>query len=174
MKSSIGNLPRCLLLAVAIALCGPAWAVSDVQAKLANEQAERMTDTAEYLATIDHKVALARSGEYGVLRRGSDKTLQAARDRIAGLLAGHASGHELPLEDRLAIYSAQEEIDSIIRSDDKNRMVCRQVATIGTRFATKECRTVGEREERARAGMEATDNLQRVRCFPTVDNPCGH
>lgn len=145
---------------------GPGAARSDAQA-------ESSTEASQYLATVDHTLALARKGEYGRLERGSEEKLKAARDRIADLLEGHASASELRPDDLIALQNAEAAIKSIIDNQDKDRMVCAREAGLGTRITRTECLTVGEREARGRGAMEVTEKVQREGCIPTVDNPCG-
>lgn len=155
---------------------GPAAASGDPQpVEDANAHAERITDAKKYLADIDQALALAYSGEYGRLKRGSEKQLQTARDRIADLLAGHTSARELPPEDRIAIYDAQQEINSILNNQDKNRVICRREARTGSRLATiNECMTIAEREARANLMREGVDKIQRNFCIPGEGQPCGN
>lgn len=163
-----------ILIAIAVSLAaygasGPATAQDAAVAP----QAEVTTEAGEYLASIDHALDLARKGEYGRISRGSHEELKAARDRIAGLLEGHASKDELQPDARLAVQHAEDAIQAIIQSQDKNRMVCRREAGTGSRLPRNECLTVAQREARARAAMESTESVQRMNCVATVDHPCG-
>ena len=152
----------------------PAVASGDIQTlgERANAQTGNIADAEQYLASIDHTLELASKGEYGKLKRGSEKRLRAARDLIAGLLEGHASARELPQADRIAIFNAQETIKSIIDSQDKDRMVCSRTTTIGSILPATECMTVGERERRGRDLREGTDKIQRNACVPNEFTPC--
>jgi hypothetical protein len=138
----------------------------------ADAQAEQITNAQAFVDEIDRSLALARKGGYGPLKKGSEKTLKADRDVIADLLKGHATASELKPDDRIAVYNAQEEITSILNNKDKNRMVCRKEAPIGTRIQTNICMTVAEREARAAAAKENTGDVQRERCAPG-ETACG-
>ena len=150
---------------------------TQVLAKDANTHAERITDAKQYLADIDNDLALAKNGEYGRLKRGSGDQLQAARDRIADLLEGHATANALSPENRIAIFDAHTLISSILNNQDKNRVVCRKIAKTGSRLTiASECLTIAEREARAQAMRENTDAIQRMDCVPGPPgqgNPCG-
>ncbi len=131
------------------------------------------TEAQAYLARIDRLLAMASAGTYGALRRGAAKDLQAARDGIASVLESRATLDGLREEDRLAIQNAEDTISAILRNDDKARMVCKRATKTGTRFSTTECMTVAQREARAISAAQATGQVQRENCIPTVDNPCG-
>ena len=171
---SIRILVLSALLVLSSAGYGSAAASDDTKtlSERANAQVESIADAKQYLASIDQALALASKGEYGRLKRGSEKNLQAARDRIADLLKGHASARELQPDDRIAVYNAQEVIYSILRSQDKSRMVCRREAPTGSRIPTTECLTVAEREERGRAASESTGNVLREVCVPGETSSC--
>lgn len=146
---------------------------TETPSKSAGAQAESVTDANQYLANLDQTLGMARHGDYGRLKRGSEVKLQAVREHIANLLKDHASTSELRPDDRIALANAQEEIKSIINNQEKDRMVCRSEAPTGTRFPTTECMTVGEREGRARAAGEGLEKFRRGECIPNETNTCG-
>ena len=113
-------------------------------------QVELITDAKEYMARIENTVTMANRGEYGKLRRGADARLRQARDKIAALLEGKTSTDELQGGERVALVNAEEAIKSVIRNDDRDRVVCVLAPGTGSRLATKECMTIAEREERAK------------------------
>ena len=135
--------------------------------------AQNKTEAQAYLAKIDDSLALGANGQYGTLQPGSAKKLRAERDRIAGVLANRTSFADLTGDDRLAIQNAEDAITAILRNKDKERMVCTREAKIGTRFATKECMTVSQREARASSAAEAVGEVQRGSCVPSESNKCG-
>lgn len=138
----------------------------------ANAQAERITDVEHYLAEINDSLRLARDGEYGRIKREDMSRLESTRDRIADLLEGHASASELSSEDRIALYQAQELISTTLGTNDKNRVVCKRATQLGSRLPVKECLTVAQREELARAARENTDRAQRIVCYAGEGNDC--
>lgn len=158
----------CGLLVLPSAGYGSA-AVSDVSnapGKSADAKTEPVTEAQAYLDGIDHTLALAVNGEYGKLRRGSDSRLRAARDRIANLLKGHSSTTELEPEDLIALVNAEAVIKSVIRNQDKDRIVCTLAPGTGSRLASKECLTIAEREARSRTASDGTKFLQRNIMYP--------
>jgi hypothetical protein len=142
-------------------------------AERAQANAERIRDADAFIEEIEDSVAMARAGEYGRLKRGTVVRIEMARDKIIKLLDGHASALDLPPEDRIELYNAQEVIVAAIRSDDKNRTVCKREMTTGSRLPTTECMTVAEREARKRNAAENTDKFIRNLCIPGEGNSCG-
>ncbi|MGQ0799059.1 MAG: hypothetical protein ACT4NL_02970 [Pseudomarimonas sp.] len=139
----------------------------------ANARAAGITDAEAFVQEIDQTLELARAGDYGRLKRGDISRMNRARDVIAELLEGHGSALELPPEERIDLYNAQETLTAAIRNDDKNRKVCKLEAVTGSRLAKTECMTVAEREERALRAREETEEQIRTICIPGVEgNPC--
>ena len=138
-------------------------------------QVEGVTDVNKFLAETDESLKLARSGVYGKLKPGDMDRLEAARDSIKALLDGHASAQELGPEDRVALYQAQDVISSTLRKDDKDRIVCKQIAQTGSRLRpVTECLTVGQREQRALATRQIVDKIQTENCIVGEGQACGN
>jgi hypothetical protein len=131
----------------------------------ADSRAAEITDTRAYLAEIDDAIRMARAGQYGTIGRSGHRRLDAAQRRIHSLLAGHDSALELAPDERVGLYNAQEMVRSLLRSDDKDRMVCRRETKTGSRIPKTECLTVAEREERAQTARQSLDRLERDLCI---------
>ncbi len=141
-------------------------------AQRADAAAEKITDAEAFVDEIDDTLSLARDGTYGRLKRGSMSQAETARNKIADLLEGHESAMELPPEERIELYNAQEVIVAMVRADDKGRMVCKKEIRVGSRFPTTECLTVAQREEKARRARNDTHDTMRTACIPGEGNPC--
>lgn len=111
------------------------------------------------LAEIREAVGNAEQGVYGDIPRRKMEDLRQAAGRMEKRLAQGDIAALGPGQ-----LAAQEQdrqlIDSIVRADDKTRLVCHRIKVTGTRFAKRECMTVDAREARARAARENTDRMQ--------------
>lgn len=141
-------------------------------AQRADAEAEKITDAEAFVDEIDDTLALAREGIYGRLKRGSMVQAESARNKIANLLEGHENAMELPPEERIELFNAQELITAMIRNDEKGRMVCLKEVRLGSRFPTTECLTVAEREEKARAARSGANDTMRNVCYPGEGQAC--
>lgn len=131
----------------------------------ADAHAHSISDAESFIQEVDDALDLARRGEYGKIKSADMSTLSDSRDRMAALLDGRATARELLPDQRIELYNAQEAITAILRSDDKNRRVCKRVHSTGTRLAKAECLTVAEREQRARQARIDTADWQRQKCI---------
>jgi hypothetical protein len=168
-----------LSLLIALAASGPVVAGSPPAGddrpitERADAQAEEISgDTAKYLAELDTTIALANDGQYGKLPRGSGDTMAEARQTIGNLLKDGVDPRTLSAEDRITLFNAHQTIESIIRKDDKSRIVCTREVKTGSRMTTTECMTVGEREEIARTAQRGVESVQRNVCTPGPGNSC--
>lgn len=164
----------CAVLALAFTSLGAAASSEDqLDAASTNVAPQAETEVQAYLANIDRMLALAFSGQYGTLKRGSTEKLESARERLEVLLGSRTTIGTLPADDMMALQNIEDNISSILRSKEKDRMVCKRLLKTGSRVSTTECLTVAEREARAASAAESTSMVQREKCIPTSDNPCG-
>lgn len=121
----------------------------------------RIDDVKAYLDRTRDVIALARSGGYGRIKTSDLNRVVAAQAKIEALLANRSDANGLTEEQQVELASAQETINSIVRADEKGRIVCTRAASIGSRVPTRECMTVAAREARAASARKATNELQR-------------
>lgn len=125
-----------------------------------------------FIAEINDSLDMARTGGYGRLRRGDMDRMEVARNKIVKLLADRSTIDEMDQDDRLDLFSAHQVIMSALRKDEMDRMVCRRVASTGSRLAINECMTVADREARRAAARENVKDIQRLACSPGEGNLC--
>ncbi|MCW8807435.1 MAG: hypothetical protein OQK79_04875 [Rhodanobacter sp.] len=121
----------------------------------------RIDDVKAYLDRTRDVIALARSGGYGPIKTSDLDRAVAAQAQIEMLLGNRSDANGLTGDQKRELANAQETINSIVRADDKNRIVCTRALRTGSRLPTRECMTVAQREARAASARKATDELQR-------------
>ena len=169
-------LPRISAAALCLSLSLAAHAIPTPQnnvAAAADAKAAAISDAAAFVKELDFTMKLAREGLYGEIKEADMDRLNEAHDTITILLDGQETAMDLPPDDRIELYNAQELITSIIRNDDKNRRVCMRVKTTGSRITKRECMSVAEREQRAKAARDAAGEMLRVDCVPGETSTCG-
>jgi hypothetical protein len=118
-------------------------------------------EAAQLLAEVQTAVQMARKGDYGPLKKDQLRQLQTAQEEIEGLLAGRTQLKELSEQGRVALFNAQQTITAILRSDEKDRKICKREVVIGSRLNRNVCLTVAEREARAKAAKAAMVDMRR-------------
>jgi hypothetical protein len=165
-------------LLLAVACVAPAFAQEPpadpaAQVAKADAQVERIaSDTSKYLDELDAAIELAKKGTYGKLPKGAGNKLEDSREFIGKLLAGDRDPRTLDRDQRLALFNAHETIRSIINNDDKSRVVCKREQHLGSRVATTECLTIGEREALASHSARQAADVQRSTCSPGETSIC--
>ena len=148
-------------------LAMPEDARDDLQA--ANELAQKQADAQAFVREVNEVMVLARKGEYGAITAENAQRLDQAQLTIVSLLKDRKSSLELKPDQRIEVYNAQELITSILRNDEKGRIVCTKVSAIGTRVPKRECMSIAKREARARDARGTSNDLLRQTCVPTRD-----
>ena len=172
--------PLAAALIVAFACASPAFASfgnpspePEVSIEKADVEVERIASNTEmYLDELDRAIDFARKGVYGKLPKGANARLEQARATIGDLLKDDVDPRQLPPDQRIAIFNAHSTIESIINDDDKGRIVCKKEQRLGTRMATTECLTVGERENMARQSAQTSADMLRSTCVADGGKTC--
>jgi hypothetical protein len=131
----------------------------------------RIRDIPAYLDKLNHTVQMAKSGDYGKIKKKDMERVEIAQSRIQSILQGRTDDSGLTDEDRLELLNQQETISAVIRDNDDSRIVCTRAPGTGSRLTEKECLTVGQRKARAEHAREATDEIRRNGGMGCVRDP---
>jgi len=102
-------------------------------------------------------------GRYEFLKNDERGKIEARFGTMQGILQKHADQNDLSGNDKIALLNAQEEINSILKHNDTNRLVCESRAPLGSNLPVKTCRTYGEVErERGEAARTMGEKNQLV------------
>ena len=107
-------------------------------------------------------------GRYEFLKNDERAKIEARMATMENVLEKHAGQNDLSTNDKITLVNAQEEVNSILKHNDANRLICESRAPIGSNLPVKTCRTYGEVErQRGEAArfIKDTDrkNVQTVR-----------
>lgn len=140
---------------------------ADGRLEQANELLQSQADAQAFVREVNDTIDLAKQGAYGSIKEEDVTRLNQAQQTIVSLLKNRTSSMELSPDHRIEVYNAQEEITAILRNDEKGRIVCQKIKTIGTRVTKRECLTVAEREARGRAARDTTRKMMHESCVKT-------
>ncbi len=128
------------------------------------------TEAELLVAEADFALQMARDGQYGRLSSADMAMLREAHARVSSSLEGAASLNELSPEQRAVVEAAREQMAALLRSDDKDRKICKRIELTGSRVMGMECLTVAQREARARAARAMAGDSLRGFCVPDSYN----
>ena len=98
------------------------------------------------------------------------RQLYAAQDEMFALLTGRASTDELDSDQLVALYNAQEVVNSVLAEAELDRPICERQTVLGSRRIQTVCLTVRERRDLETASRQT---MLKVRtCDPSQLN-CG-
>lgn len=99
--------------------------------------------------------ATARKGVFGDMPERTLRELLQRQDSVLQAIEGKQSAAELTESARLDVFNSLEWIEAAINRAEDDRMVCEQVATVGSNMKKRVCRTAAQaRLERERAREE--------------------
>jgi len=102
-------------------------------------------------------------GRYEFIKNDERLKIDARLGTMEGILQRHADKNDLSGNDKIAMLNAQEEINSILKHNDTNRLVCESRPPMGSNLPVKTCRTFGEVErQRAEAVRTMGEKNQMV------------
>ena len=93
-------------------------------------------------------------GVYSHIQPSDKGRVEARLDEIQKLLSAHAGQADLSQADKVRLVNAQEEVNSILKHNDNNRLVCEHVAPVGSHVPVTTCRTYGELMEQHRSDQD--------------------
>jgi hypothetical protein len=111
---------------------------------------------------------LARKGEYGRLSTTQINMVLESRNRIERLAKENSSFEDFDAKEQRIFDSARERINRLTQRSNSARVICKRVVKTGTRLIENECLSVAQREARAKASRERTDQIQRAACNNNV------
>ena len=90
--------------------------------------------------------AMKPGGRYEFLKSDDRSRIEARLSTMEGVLQKHAGQNDLSNNDKITLVNAQEEVNSILKHNDANRLICENRAPLGSNLPVKTCRTYGEIE----------------------------
>jgi hypothetical protein len=144
-------------------------AVAAAQASNDGKHANLAFDPAVFAGqkqALEHEI-VAGERYRGIAPKDRERVLEAL-DRMETNLQGVRSVGELDERRKLAVFNDQEMINVVLtQAAEDSRLVCTRETPVGTRLATKVCKTVGERRRDRETAREALRDGSRLPLRPS-------
>jgi len=103
-------------------------------------------DTKETFAAVSTWVRkeMVDGGRYGELSSSERRTVDAKLDEMGALLDKHGTVAQMTDADKTQMFNDQEQVNSMLSKRDGDRMICKNVAPIGSHIPVKTCKTARE------------------------------
>ena len=148
--------------AILLALALASFAVGAQQ----SSQDERIVDIESFLAQQrEIRADMAGAKKFKHVTDYDKRRLYAAQDQIFTLLTGRTSTDELDSDQLVALYNAQEVVNSVLAEAELDRPICERQTVLGSRRIQTVCLTVRERRDLETASRQT---MLKVRtCDPS-------
>jgi len=159
------------IFAVLIALLAAA-AVSTLCAKENYREKGVKADTHEKFAEVAANVRkeMEEGGRYEYVKPDERKTIDQKLAEMDALFAQSDSVEAMKQDSKIRLYNAQEVVNSILTRRDKDRVICKNQAPVGSHIPVTSCHTYGQEEEARSGTRNQLDEWMRLGC---VNAGCG-
>ncbi|GAA0716896.1 hypothetical protein [Dokdonella soli] len=121
-------------------------------------------DTKEAFATVSEWVhkQMNEGGRYSHVTSREKETVDKRFDEMDKLFAKSGAVAQMSDDEKTRMFNAQEEINAILAKRDSERLICKNVAPVGSHIPVKTCVTAGELENRRREDTHYLDRTQQT------------
>ena len=129
-------------------------------------------DTREAFAAVaaDTRTGMGEGGRFSSISATEKSKVNSRLDEMGRLFDQRESVAQMSDDEKMRLFNAQEEVNSILAKRDNDRLICKSEMPIGSHLPIKTCKTVGEIERQRRADSRSMDQI-RMRpprsCKPT-------
>jgi hypothetical protein len=115
---------------------------------------------------------MAPDGKYEYVKPDEKKTVDAALDKMTKLFEETDSVAAMKQDQKIALFNAQETVNSILTLRDRDRVICKREAPVGSHIPITSCHTYGQEVEAREGTKKMLDDWGRPLCVGA--NPaCG-
>ena len=161
-----------LMLAFALCICA-------AQRTTAKEHYHENTIKAETkeafeeLATSVHK-EMEPNGKYEYVKPDEKKKIEAALDKMDKLFQQKDTIATMTQDEKITLFNAQEIVNSILTLRDRDRVICKNEAPLGSHIPVTTCHTYGQEVEAREGTKKIMADWGRPQCVGASPACAGH
>ena len=106
---------------------------------------------------------MKEGGRYAHVTASERTRVDTRLTEMEGMFQKSPAVDQMSDEDKLKLFSYQEEVNAILAGRDNERLICKNVKPIGSNIPVKQCMAAGEMEARRR---NDSDYLRRTQQTP--------
>ena len=159
-----------MLFAIALSIALPAFNAVQAADQAAEPVKATTRDAFESVAR-DVRGEMADGGRYAYIKPDERTKIESGLAEMSALFEKSGSVEQMNGEQKIALFNAQEKVNSILALRDRDRLICERGALTGARIVSTSCHTYGEIE----ASRQASQKLmqEKVAAPPCISKPCG-
>jgi hypothetical protein len=163
------NLTFALVIALATCVAGQTFATEHYR------EGSVKADTKETFEKVAESVreGMQAGGRYEYVKPGEQQTIEKKLNEM-GTLFDQAGGTVASMkeEQKIALFNAQESVNSILTLRDRDRVICKKEVPVGSHIPVTSCHTYGQEVEARQGAKKTMDDWGRPLCVG--DNPACH
>jgi hypothetical protein len=159
-----------LLLVSALALtCAVAGARENYHEKSFN------ADTKEKFQTVAANIRkeMNDGGRYEYVTPKEHATIEQKLGEIETLFTQYDSIANMKQDQKVQLFNAQDTVNSILTHRDRDRVICKNEAPLGSHIPVTSCHTYGQEEDARHETHNQLDEWKRLGCVKAGCGPAG-
>jgi hypothetical protein len=123
-------------------------------------------DTKEAYAAVaaDVRSEMEGGGRYEYVKPDERKTVDAKLTEMSALFEQSGSVANMKEDQKIALFNAQETVNSILTKRDRDRVICKKEAPIGSHIPVTTCHTYGQEEDARLATRKQLSDWKQAPC----------
>ena len=132
-------------------------------------------DTKEKFAQVEEHVRdeMKPGGKYEYVKEGERFTIDQKLKEMDALFATSDTVQGMTENDRIALFNAQETVNSILQQRDRDRVICKKEAPIGSHIPVTTCFSYGQQQDASKTSHKLMDSWSRTQCGNNGNGSCG-
>jgi hypothetical protein len=163
-----------IIAAVAFAIALSTFLVGLAPAKEHYREGGVKADTREAFETLaaDVRKDMEHGGKYEYVKPSEKKTIDAKLTEMDELFEKTGTVANMTQDQKIALFNAQETVNSILTLRDRDRVICKREAPVGSHIPVTTCHTYAQEVEAHEGTKKIMDDWSRPLCVG--DNPACH
>lgn len=110
------------------------------------------------------RAEMKKGGRYEYVTPKERDTIDAKLTEMQKLFADNDSVQAMKQDTKIALFNAQEVVNSILTHRDRDRVICEHHTPVGSHIPVTDCHTYGQEEDARHATRNQLDDWQRLGC----------
>lgn len=141
-------------------------AASSIAAKENYNEPSVKADTKEAFAEVATSVrkGMEDGGRFEYLKPKERAQVEQGLDQMTALFDKYGTVQAMDEKGKIELFNAQESVNSVLTLRDRDRVICKKEAPIGSHIPIVQCHTYGQAEDAKRGTATQMDEWKRANC----------
>ena len=112
-------------------------------------------------------------GKYEYVKQKERFTIDQKFQEMDALFAAHDTVAAMSPQDKIALFNAQETVNSILQQRDRDRVICTKQVPIGSHIPITTCHTYAQEQDANQVTHNNLESWSRPQCGDGAGGTCG-